>query len=97
MIKVKDFVWDFYEKAKDLSKGVSHFKREDIEEAILGHGTRVKEVSNNKYIVLGKTDKREYLFSVVYYLKKFTLFPMYVREMNPKEKEHYEEFQHYPY
>lgn len=100
MIKIKNFIWSQYEKATKLSKHIKRYTRDEIEEAVLGHSSRVKAVSNNKFIVLGKVnrkEKREYLFSVVHYLKKFTLFPIYTRPMNKVEREHYEEIQLYPY
>jgi uncharacterized DUF497 family protein len=97
MINIKYFTWELYEKALSLSDSVKSYPRKDIKEAILEYHARVKAISNNKFIVLGKTNNRDYLFSVVHYTKKYTISPVFIRPMNEKEREHYESFTLFPY
>jgi len=93
MIMVKNIVWEYYERALVFSSSVKKYPRNDIEAAILGQNARVKRVSNKTFIILGRTEKRDYLFIVASYLRKFTLCPFYVRPMNDEERSHFESYQ----
>ena len=93
MISIRHFDWRPFETLAQTSKGFSTHRRADVRESILDETTRVKQVSNTTYIVLGKSTHRDYFFSVVHYIKKFTLAPIFVRPMNDTERDHFERYQ----
>ncbi|MBR88670.1 MAG: hypothetical protein CMK38_06980 [Porticoccaceae bacterium] len=93
MISVRYFDWVLYEKFSSEQNKYPKYTREEIEEAILEDGARIKQLGNKRFLVLGKTAHRKHLFAVVRYDKKYTLSPIFVREMLEEEIEHYNQFQ----
>ena len=94
MISVRYFDWVFYEKFCSEIKNYPKYTRDEIEEAILEDGARIKQISNKRFIVLGKTAHRKHLFAVVHYQKKHTVSPVFVREMEAEEISHYNKYQY---
>ena len=93
MITIKYFDWQMFE-ALSKTLNFKKYKREDIQESILDDSTRVKRISYKKFIVLGKSHSRKHFFSVLHINKKFTVSPIFVRLMNEKEKDHFDEYQY---
>ena len=88
MITIKYISWGLYDRFHSPHNGPS-FSKDDIHSAIFDENARVKKCTDKKYIVLGRSIRRELLFIVVNISHKHTLQPVFVRLMTDFEKSHF--------